>query len=195
MSAKAKGPAGCRALYVAESITLSSSLPDDVIDDAMRLIDVMNGAIAQSADGGIIFLAGDIVVRFVEQFEGAVKAAFAIHVGIDRRMVFQILAIVDGGVLDFANGFVDLFNRSLFFIIDAIGRRELAQMSSRVTKVGERVQIRRMAAWFVGEGKCGAHGDKKHDYGAMTCSSHNLLWPFGRSMTCRLNPGCRFLTR
>ena len=72
MSAKAKGPAGCRALYVAESITLSGSLPDDVIDDAMRLIDVMNGAIAESADGRIIFFAGDIVVRLVEQFEGAV---------------------------------------------------------------------------------------------------------------------------
>jgi hypothetical protein len=52
-----------------------------------------------------------------------------------------------------------------------------------------------MAAWFVGEGKCGAHGDKKHDYSAMTCGSHSLLWPFGRSMSCRLNPGFRILTR
>jgi hypothetical protein len=118
---------------------LSSSLPDDVIDDAMRFIDVMNGAIAQTADGRIVFFAGNIVVRFVEQFQGTVKAAFAVHVGIDRRMVIQILAIIDGGVLDLTNGFVDLLNGVLFFIVDTIGRREAAQVGARVTKVGERV--------------------------------------------------------
>ena len=35
-------------------------------------------------------------------------------------MVVQILAVVDGSALDFANGLVDLVNGMLFFIINAL---------------------------------------------------------------------------
>ena len=46
-----------------------------MFDDAVRFVDVAEGAIAQTAHGRIIFFAGDIIVRLVEQFQGAVIAA------------------------------------------------------------------------------------------------------------------------
>jgi len=150
-------------------------LPDQVVDDAVGLVDVMDGAIAQTADGRVIFFAGNIVVRLVEQFQRAVKAASALHVGVDRRMVFKVLAVINRGVLDFPDGFVDLFDGVLFFAVHMLGRRQLAEVGARVPQVGERVQVSRMSSRFVGESQSGADGDKKHEYGAMSYSFHRLL--------------------
>jgi hypothetical protein len=150
-------------------------LDDQVIDDAVGFVDVVDGAIAETADTGIIFFAGNIVVRLVEQFEGAVEAAAAVHAGVDRRMIFQILAVINRGTLDFANGFIDFFDGVLFFAVHMFGRCHLAQMSAGVAQVGEGVQVGRMASGFVREGQSGAHGDKKYEYGAMSYSFHSLL--------------------
>jgi hypothetical protein len=168
-------------------------LDDQVIDDAVGLVDVMDGAIAQSADAGIIFFAGNVVVRLVEELEGAVKAASAVHAGVDRRMVFQVLAVINRGMLDFADGLIDFFDGVLFFAVHMFGRRELAQVSAGVTQVGEGMQVGRMPSGFVSESQSGADGDKKHEYGAMSYSFHSLLvlflvvveWPFGGSVLRR----------
>jgi hypothetical protein len=163
-----------------------------VIDDAVGLVDVVDRAIAQTPDGRIIFFTGNIVVRFVEQFKGAVKAAAAVHVGVDWRVVIEVLAVVNCGVLDFADGLVDLFDGVLFFAVHVLGRRELAEVSARVAQVGEGVQIGRMASGFVAEGQSGADRDKKYEYGAMSYSFHSLLVdglllvvPFGRNVLRR----------
>jgi hypothetical protein len=150
-------------------------LDDQVIDDAVGFVDVVDGAIAQTADGRIIFFAGNIVVRLVEQFESAVKAASAVHVGVDRRMVFQVLAVINCGMLDFADGLIDFFDGVLFFTVHVFGGGELAEVSTRVAQVGERMQVSRMTSGFVGERESGADGDKKYEYGAMSYSFHSLL--------------------
>jgi hypothetical protein len=150
-------------------------LPDQVIDNAVGFVDVVDGAVAQSADGRIIFLAGDVVMRLVEQLRSAVKAAGAIHVRIDGRMVIQVFAVIDGSLLDFPNGFVDFLNGMLLFVVHVLGRRELAQVGASVPQVGESVQIGGMPSGFIGEGEGGADSDKKYDYGTMACGFHSLL--------------------
>jgi hypothetical protein len=137
-------------------LLVAGSLLDQAIDDVVRFVDVAEGAIAQTTYRGIIFFAGDIVVRLVEQLQGAVIAASAVYVRIDRRMVIQILAIVNRSVLDLSDGFVDLFDGVIFFSIHAAGPCSTLQMSARVAQVGEGVQVGRMPSRFVGEGQSGA---------------------------------------
>jgi hypothetical protein len=150
-------------------------LADQVIDNAVGFVDVVDGAIAQAADGRIVFFAGDVVMGLVEQFKGAVKAAGAIHVRIDGRMVVQILAVIDGGALDFADGFVDFLNGVLLFVVHVLGRRQLAQVSARMPQVSESVQVGGMPSRFVGEGQGSADSDKEYEYGTMACGFHSLL--------------------
>jgi hypothetical protein len=179
-------------------------LLDQVIDNAVGLVDVVDGAIAQTPNPRIIFFAGNIVVRLVEQFQCAVKAASAVHVGIDRRMVFKVLAVINRGILDFPNGLVDLFDGVLFFTVHMFGRSELAQVRARVSQVGQGMQVSRMSSRFVREGQSGAHGDKKYEYGTMSYSFHSLLigcfWLWLSGLSAEMcfvgsNPSVQFLTR
>ena len=61
-----KGPARTGPFSVKMEHFLPAVLADDVVNDAVRLIDVTDGAIAQTTHGGIIFLAGDIIVGLIE---------------------------------------------------------------------------------------------------------------------------------
>jgi hypothetical protein len=139
-----------------------------VVDNAVGFVDVMDGAIAETADGWIVFFASDVIMRFAEQFHGALKAAGAVHVHIDGRMIVQILAVVDGGAFDFLNGFVDLFDGVLLFFVHVISGGRALKVSASVPQIGEGVQISGMASWFVSEAKGGAEGDKKRNGGAMS---------------------------
>jgi hypothetical protein len=146
-----------------------------VTNDAVRLIDVVDGAIAQAAHGRIIFFTGNIIVRLVEQFQRAMKAASAIHVRVDRRMVVQVLAVIDGGVFDFPNSFVNLVDGVLFLPVLVCGVGPLAQVSARVPEIGERVQVGRMPSRFIGESQTRANSKKKHEYGKKSYGFHSLL--------------------
>jgi hypothetical protein len=151
-------------------------LYDQVVDDVMGFVDVVNGAVAQAADGGIVFLAGDVIVRLVEQFHGAVKAAGAIDASVDRGMIVQVLSIPDGSAFDFVDRFVNLFDGVLLFCIHVIGGRGAFEMSASVAKIGESMEVCGMAARFVGERKGGADSHKKYDYGAMSQGLHGFLF-------------------
>ena len=145
----------------------------------MCLVNVVDGAITQAVDGRIIFLAGNVVVRLVEQFQGAVKSAAVIHVRIDRRMVIQVFTIINGGVLDLADGFVDFFDGMLLFVIHVVGRRQLAQVGAGVAQVGKSMQVGGMPSRFVSESKSSADSNKEYEYGTKTCAFHGLLEPCG----------------
>jgi len=150
-------------------------LNNQVIDNAVGLVDVMDGAIAQPAYGGIILFARNVIVSFVEQFLGAVKAARAVHVRIDGRMVVQVLAIINRSVLDFLDSFVNLVNGVFFFLIHVMRGREIFKMSTGVAKIGKGVQVCGMASRFVGETESGAKSKNKGEYGAMSESFHGFL--------------------
>jgi hypothetical protein len=68
-------------------------------------------------------------------------------------MIVQILSVIDGSFLDFVDGVIDFVDGFLFLFLEfpAIGA---LQMSARVAKIGERMQIRRMLARR--RGRCGA---------------------------------------
>src|ERR1700735_2787435 len=163
-------------------------LHDEVIDDAMSLVDMMDRAIAQTADGRIIFFAGDVVVRLVQQFQGAVEASPAVPVGVDRRMVVQVLTVINRGVLDFADRLVDLVDGVLFFAVHMFGRRHLTQMRARMTQISESMQVGRMPSRFVGESHDGAEGNDHRKYGAVSYSFHSLLGAFRRKYARRNEP-------
>jgi hypothetical protein len=127
-------------------------LCDQVIDDAMGFVDVVNSAIAQTPHCRIIFLARDIVVRFVEQLRRAVVAAGAVHSSIDWRMIVYILAIVNRSVLNLPDGFVDLVNGMLFLFVHVMSGSQVLQVSARMAQIGERVQVCGMPSRFVSEG-------------------------------------------
>jgi hypothetical protein len=150
-TSKRKSPASGRAFSVKVETFLPVILHDQVIDDAACLVNVMDGAIAQTTDPRIIFFAGNIVVRLVEQFERAMEAASAIHVGVDRRMVFQALAVINRGILNFPDGLIDFLDGMLFFAVHMFGRCELAEVSARVPQVGECMQVGRMSSGFISE--------------------------------------------
>jgi len=119
-----------------------------VIDDAVGFVDVVDGAIAQTTHGRIIFFAGNVVVRFIQQFHRAVKTAGAVHASIDRRVIVQILAVVNRGAFDFFDGLINLINGVLFFFVHVMRGRQVFQMSTRVAQIGERVQIGGMHSRF-----------------------------------------------
>ncbi len=129
----------------------------------MRFINVMEGAIAQAAYGWIILFPCDVVVCLVQQFQSAMKAAAAIHLRIDWRMVVQILPVVDGSPLNLVDRPIDLFDGVLFFFIHVISGGQVLQMSARMPQVGKRVQVCRMPSRLVSEGERGADSHKKRE--------------------------------
>ena len=92
---------------------------------------------------GIVFFLRDVVVRFIEQSGCLVETAYPAEMGIKSRMVFEIFPIVDGRRFDFGDGFIDFIDCVFLriFHFAAIGMR---QIRARVSKIGERVQIRGM---------------------------------------------------
>jgi hypothetical protein len=58
------------------------------------------------------------------------------------------------------------------------------------------VQVGGMPSRFVGKGNRGANRKKKHEYGTVSYSFHNLLEkPFGRVNSVYVNPEQQALTR
>jgi hypothetical protein len=139
-----------------------------VIDDAMSLVNVMKSAIPQTAHGRVIFFAGDVIVSSVEQFHRAMKTAGAVHSCIDRRMIIQVLAVVNCGALNFFDGSINLFNGMLFFFVHVMSGSQVFEMGAGVAEIGERMQVGGMPSRFVGETNCGTESDKKYNYGAMS---------------------------
>ena len=111
-------------------------LLDQVFDDVVRFIDVLQGATTQPVGKTVIFLFRDVVMCPIEQFKRPMVAAPAFYVRIDRRMVIQILAIIDRSALDLVDSFVDLSDGVIFFPIHPAGPRPALQMSARVAEVG-----------------------------------------------------------
>jgi hypothetical protein len=134
-----------------------------MIDDAMSFIDVVQGSITKTAYGRVIFFSGNVIVSFIQKFHGAVEAAGPVHMRIDRRVIVQVLAVVNRRSFDFVDGFVDLVDGVFFFFVHVMSGCQVFQVSASVAEIGERVQVSRMSSGFVGECECGAESDHKHD--------------------------------
>jgi len=71
------------------------------------------------------------------------------EVRVDGRMVAQWLAVVNGCMLDFANGFIDFGDGVLFFVVDPARRRRMFQMSTSVAQIGQGVEISGMPSRII----------------------------------------------
>ena len=111
----------------------------------MRPVDVLDGTCLQALGKGVVFFFADVMVRLVQQLEGAVQTARPRKAGVNRRMIVDVLAVVDGGFLDFVDGLVDFVDGFLFLVFQFAATRTL-EMRARVTQIRERVQIRGMVA-------------------------------------------------
>ena len=160
---------------VGNGAVLVVGLLDKAFNDAVRCVNVLKGAMLQSMGKPVIFSFRDVVTRAVKQFERSAIAASVCEVVIDRRMVIQVLAIINRSSLDLIDGFVDLGNGVIFFSIHPAGPCLALEMCARVPQVGEGVVICRMSSRFVGEAQRGADSKKKYDYGTVSCNFHSLL--------------------
>jgi hypothetical protein len=102
-----------------------------LFDVMMGPVDVFEGAPLQALRERVVLLLSNVPMGLVDQLEGAVKAAGPIHSGIDRRMMVEVLAVVDGSLLDFVDGLVDFVNGFPFLLAEFPAIRAL-QMRSGV---------------------------------------------------------------
>src|ERR1700722_3019913 len=183
-----KGPALCRASLHTRSRNsrlVSCGVDDQVVDSAMRFIDVMNGAIPQPARVRIIFFASYVIVRLVDQFQRLMVAPLVTEMSVDRHVVVNIFSVVDGSLLDFANGLVDLVNGAHLLVVLTVGRRDPFEMSTRIAQIAKRMQVMGMLPRFVRQTETGADGHQKHYHGKMSQGFHGF--PFGMFV---VSPNC-----
>jgi hypothetical protein len=154
---------GIAGLVLTQKFLVVGSLKDQAIDDAMRFVDVMKGAIPKAPREWIIFFPRDVIVSFIQQFLRAVKATGASQLCVDRRMIIQILTIVNRSPLDFVDGFVDLVNGVLLFFVHVMGGSQILQVSTGVSQISERVEVCWMPSWRVGKAHGSAHSENQNE--------------------------------
>jgi len=74
---------------------------DCFVDLMDRPVYVSKRTLLQTLGKPIIFFVGNVLMSLLQELAGAVQPARVIQPGIHRRVVVQILAIVDGSLLDF----------------------------------------------------------------------------------------------
>ncbi len=85
-------------------------------------------------------------MRLAEQSFRIVETICAGQMCIDRLMVAQVFAVVDGGTLDLTDSSVDLLDRPRFAIIHAAIRTQLIKIGTGKTEIAQSMQIGRMRA-------------------------------------------------
>src|SRR5271169_6090720 len=100
-------------------------------------VNVIEGAVAESTGRGYVFGTGEVVMRLAEQSFRIVETICAGQVCIDRRMVAQIFAVIDGSTLDLADSSVDLLDRPRFAIIHAAIRPQLIKICAGKTEIAQ----------------------------------------------------------
>jgi hypothetical protein len=118
---------------------------DGFVHVMMGAINVPNHSVAQATRFGIIFFLLDIVMSLVQKFARIMQTSGPGLMRINGRVLFDVLAVVDCGALDFINGVVNFFyGRTLFSMQSAtVGP---LQMLARIAQIGKRAQIGWMLA-------------------------------------------------
>ncbi len=112
-------------------------------------VNMIESAVAKSTGRGYVFGMGKIVMRFAEQPFCIVEAIHAGQVCIDRRMVVEVLAVIDGGTFDLADSSVDLLDRAGFAIIYAAVWPQLIKIGTGKTEIAQSMEISRMRTGYL----------------------------------------------
>jgi hypothetical protein len=113
---------------------------DGFLGVVVSTVDVAKSALLEPLGETIVFFTGDVVVSFVEEFDGAVETAGPVQMSVHGRMVVEILAIVDSGFFNFVDGVVD-FVDCLFLLFSNLAMVGAIEMSASVAKVSQSVKI------------------------------------------------------
>src|SRR5579872_1032849 len=97
-----------------------SDVAEGRLYSAMSSIDMAEGPLLKSLRDGIVFRLIDIVVSLVQKFQRLMKAVCLRQVSVDARMIMEILAVIDGGFLDFADRSIDLADRMHRVFVDCV---------------------------------------------------------------------------
>lgn len=81
---------------------------NDILDGMVRIIDVLQRAMPQSRGAGVGLTLNDVLVRAVQQFQCVVEPTDVVPSRVRLGMIVQILAVIDGGPLDFINRPINL---------------------------------------------------------------------------------------
>jgi hypothetical protein len=144
---------------------------DGFLDMMMSLVDVLHGTLLEALSEAVIFFAGDVVVGFVNQLNGAMETAGPIHLGIHGGMVVEILAVVDGCLLDFADSLVDFVN-GLLFLLPELAMVGALEMGAGMTEIGQGVKISRM---LLGDAGAGAECEEQRKNRCRNCELQERL--------------------
>ncbi len=112
-------------------------------------VNVIECAVAEATGRGYVFGTGEVVMGLAEQPFRVVEAICAGQMCIDRLMVAQVLAVVDGGTLDLANSSIDLLDRPRFAVIRATIRSWLIKIGASKTKIAQSMEISWMWAGYL----------------------------------------------
>ncbi len=126
---------------------------DGFLGVVMSTVDVAKSALLEPLGETIVFFTGDIVVSFIEKFDGAVETAGPVEMSVNRGMVVEILAVIDSGFLNFVDGVVNFVDGFLFLITE-LAMIGAIEMSASVAKVSQSVKIGWMSS--LGGGGVGA---------------------------------------
>jgi len=72
------------------------------------LVDVVIGTGLQTRRKSVVFIPGDILTRLVHEINRLMKPAIMVVAFVYRGMVFEILPVVNGSLLDLVDGGIDL---------------------------------------------------------------------------------------
>jgi hypothetical protein len=114
-----------------------TKLFDDVnrfFDVVVRFVDVFESALLETLGEGVVFFLGDIAVGFVDKFQCPVETAAPVETNVNRSMIIDILAVIDGSLLDFVDGLIDFVNGLLLLFAQFAAIRAL-QMGASMTQI------------------------------------------------------------
>jgi hypothetical protein len=89
---------------------------------------------------------GQIVMHMVEQLFSRVETARTVDMRIDWRMVVQVFAIINRGMLDLGNRIIDFGDGCLFVDVGPGIGTEFVQVGAGKSQVAQCVQVGRMGS-------------------------------------------------
>ncbi len=101
----------------------------------------------------VIFIHVDVTPGSVAGFAGAVEAVGAGDAGVDRGVGVRILAVVDGGALDFGNGGIDISNGVGGLGVESLVGGEPVKVGAHEAEILKGVEISGMVTTGLGLGR------------------------------------------
>jgi hypothetical protein len=117
-----------------------------LIDVVMGAVDVFQDASLKAAGRGIVFFMGYVLVGLAQQVAGLVQVAAPGQVSVDWFVFIDVLAVVDGSLLDFVDGLVDFVDGLMLLDVNGAAVGTMLEMGTSVPQIRKSVQVSGMLA-------------------------------------------------